>query len=112
MTRTEAAFACDMTAIEAEARPAHIATIEKLFSMVQEVRELPNGYTFRFPGESHVWTTASNFVALERLCCPFFDFALEVKREQGSIYLTLTGREGVKPFIMAEVGRHLTQIHH
>jgi hypothetical protein len=37
----------------------------------------------------------------------FFDFSLEVEREGGAVWLSLTGREGVKPFIMAEIGEHL-----
>jgi hypothetical protein len=106
----ESPFACDMNAIEPDDRPKHLATIETLFGMVQEINELPNGYTFRLPGESHVWMLASDFVALERLCCPFFDFNLGAEREHGSFYLSLTGREGVKPFIMAEVGRHLVRM--
>jgi hypothetical protein len=112
MTTNESPFACDMSAIEPGDRPKHLATIETLFGMVQEITELPNGYAFRLPGESHVWRLASDFVALERLCCPFFDLNLGVEREHGSIHLSLTGREGVKPFIIAEVGRHLTQIRH
>lgn len=110
MSEIESPFACDMSAIEAAALPKHLATIQKLFGLVEQVKELPNGYTFRLPGDSDVWETASDFVALERLCCPFFDFSLAVEREHGPIYLTLTGRQGVKPFIMVEVGRHLTQI--
>jgi hypothetical protein len=107
MTTTESPFACDVNAIEPDDRPKHIAAIETLFRMVQDMEELSNGYRFRLPGESHVWMLASDFVALERLCCPFFDFNLGVEREHGSIHLSLTGREGVKPFIIAEVGRHL-----
>lgn len=112
ITTNESPFACDMNAIDADDRHKHLTTIETLFGLVQEVTELENGYRFRLPGESHVWTLASDFVALERLCCPFFDFNLGVEREHGSIHLSLTGREGVKPFIIAEVGRHLTQIRH
>lgn len=106
----ESPFACDMSAIAAADRPKHLANIEALFSSVQEVTELPNGYRFRLPGESQVWMLASDWVALERLCCSFFDFSLTVEREHGPIYVTLTGRDGVKPFIMAEVGRHVVSI--
>ena len=41
------------------------------------------------------------------VCCPFFGFGLEIEREGGSVWLSLTGREGVEPFIMAEIGDHL-----
>jgi hypothetical protein len=107
MIENESPFACDMSAIAADRRGAHLATIDKLFQAVESFRELPNGYTFRLRAELHVLMTAAEFIALERLCCPFFGFALEVEREDGAIWLSLTGREGVKPFIMAEIGDHL-----
>ena len=110
MTDKESPFACDMSAIAAEQRGAHLATIAKLFRAVASVRELPNGYGFRLPNESDALLTAAQFIALERLCCPFFGFDLEVERENGAIWLSLTGREGVKPFIMAEIGYHLRNI--
>jgi hypothetical protein len=107
MPKQESPFACDMTAIAPEHRSAHLATIEKLFRSVQSKRELPDGYAFELPNESDVLQTAAQFISLERLCCPFFGFGLEVEREGGSMWLSLTGREGVKPFIMAEIGDHL-----
>lgn len=104
----KAPFACDMTAIEASQRGQHIATIEALFRNAGEIRELPNGYAFRLLNEPDVLLKAAEFITLERLCCPFFGFAIEVEPEGGALWLSLTGREGVKPFIVAEVGRHLT----
>ncbi len=107
MTKKESPFACDMNAIPLEKRGAHIATIEKLFRLVQSKRELPDGYAFELPNESEVLLTAAEFISQERLCCPFFGFALEIEREGGPLWLSLTGRDGVKPFIMAEIGEHL-----
>jgi hypothetical protein len=105
----ESPFACDMNAIEPGRRQKHLETIDALFRAVISIRELPNGYAFRLSNESDVLLRAAEFVSLERLCCPFFGFALEVEPEGGAVWLSLTGREGVKPFIMAEVGNHLSQ---
>ena len=107
MTERESPFACDMSAIAADQRGAHAATIDKLFRTVEAIRELPNGYSFRLPNDSDTVLTVAHFIALERLCCPFFAFALEIEREGGALWLSLTGREGVKPFIMAEIRQHL-----
>ena len=103
----ESPFACDMTAIAPEQRGAHIATIEKLFGATRSIRELPDGYAFEIANESDVLLRAVEFIVNERLCCPFFDFALAIEREGGSVWLSLTGRDGVKPFIMAEIREHL-----
>ena len=107
MTDKESPFACDMTAIAPEQRGAHIATIERIFRSAQTIRELPDGYAFELSNEPNVLLSAAEFISKERLCCPFFGFALEVEREGGSVWLSLTGRDGVKPFIMAEIGEYL-----
>ena len=106
--KTESPFACDMTAIEASQRGQHIATIDELFRAVEEIRELSNGFAFRLPNEADALIKAAKFIALERLCCPFFGFTLEAEPEVGSLWLSLTGRDGVKPFIVAEIGGHLS----
>jgi hypothetical protein len=107
MRDKESPFACDMTAIAPEQRGAHLATIERLFRSVKTIRELPNGYAFQLADDSNILRSAAEFITLERLCCPFFGFGIEVESEGGAICFSLTGREGVKPFIMAEIGEHL-----
>lgn len=96
-------FACVMEAIEPDRRPKHLATARQLFLAVKETRELADGYAFRLPDEAGALQRAAEFISLERLCCPFFGFALEVEPEGGAVWLRLTGREGIKPFIRAEV---------
>lgn len=108
MTEKESPFACDMSAIAADQRGAHMATINKLFRTVESFNELPDGYSFRLPNEPDALLTAAQFIALERLCCPFFGFGLEVEREGGAVWLSLTGRAGVKPLIIAEIRAHLS----
>jgi hypothetical protein len=100
-------FACDMNAIDPEYRDRHISTTIELFQSVQTIRDLPNGYTFRFPNETGLLLKSAEFIAYERLCCPFFGFALEIEPEGGAVWLHLTGPEGVKPFIRAEIGAAL-----
>jgi hypothetical protein len=107
MRKKQSPIACDMTAITPERRPKHIANIKKLFGLVQITRELPDGYSFKLPNDSEVLLMTAEFIALERLCCPFFDFAIDIEREGGPFWLSLAGRAGVKPFIMAEVGEYL-----
>ena len=105
----ESPFACDMNAIAPEQRGTHIATIKKLFGAVRSTRELPDGYAFELPNESDVLKSAAEFIVNERFCCPFFTFGLDVERESVAVWLSLRGRDGVKPFIMAEVGHHLSE---
>ena len=69
-----------------------------------EIRELPDGYAFRHFPESSTFLTLAEFVALERLCCPFFDFGLEVERDGGPLWFRMTGGEDAKRILRAELG--------
>ena len=102
-------FMCDMYAIEPANRDRHIATTLEVFQAAQAVRELPNGYAFRLPNETTLLMKATEFIANERLCCPFLSFTVEIEPEGGPLWLHLTGRDGVKPFIQAEIGEALNE---
>ena len=102
-TKTPSPLACDLTAIPTEQRAAHQTLAQDLLTRAAaETRELPDGYAFRFPAERYVDVAA--FIANERLCCPFFTFVLEVTPEHGPIWLRITGRDGVKEVLQAELG--------
>lgn len=96
-------IACDMTAIPPDQRQVHLATSKELFSRIEEFRELENGYEFRFAPESDLIVKLAQFLSLEKLCCPFLNFVVEVGQESGPVWLRLTGRGGVKPFIREEI---------
>jgi hypothetical protein len=93
-----------MDAIDPDKRARHIANSRSLFNGVTEIRELENGYAFCLNREFEVLAQVAEFITLEKLCCPFFGFIVEVAPEGGSIWLKLIGGEGVKPFIQAELG--------
>lgn len=105
----ESPFACDMSAFTPAERKQHIAAIGEVFGAVQAIQELPNGYAFRLSGESEWVMKVADFITKERLCCPFFGFALQLEPEGEALWLSLTGREGVKPFIGAEIGHALDE---
>jgi hypothetical protein len=100
-------FICDMTAIGPAQRKQHVATAIAVFRAVQEIHELPDGYAFRLPNDSTILLKAAEFIMREKLCCPFFGFKVEVEPEGGPLWIQLTGREGIKPFIQAEIGEAL-----
>jgi len=68
---------------------------------VQEIDELDQGYAFRFGPDEYPLVV--DFVRNERLCCPFFHFEVEVQADHGPVWLRITGTEGVKAFILAEL---------
>ncbi len=95
-------IACDLKALNDEQRRLHQFIGRKLRGAIREIAELSEGYALRF--EPSVLLVVAEFVSLERLCCPFLDFVLEVEREGGPLWLRLTGRQGVKEFLQTELG--------
>ena len=100
--QTRSPIACDMSVLSPAQREMHLATSRDLFSSLTQIKELPDGYEFRLDG-SNVVVKAAEFISLEKLCCPFLNFTLEVDAENGPVWLKLTGREGVKAFVREEI---------
>jgi len=95
-------LACVPGAIPAEERPAHFALIERLFGTEMREREVvPDGYAFRF--EPDAFGDLARFVSNERKCCPFLTFQLVVSAAEGPVWLRLTGAEGTREFLDAEL---------
>jgi hypothetical protein len=90
---------CDLSAVPVADRQRLMAAVPPLFQAVQEVHELPNGYAFGFPHEPGRFMALAQFVDNERLCCPFYNFVLEVEPSGGPFWLRMTGGEGVKQFL-------------
>jgi hypothetical protein len=93
-----------MAALSDEQRKRISVLIEQIRKSGQELRELPDGYALRLPAESETVRDVAEYITLERLCCPFFRFDMEVEQEGGPLWLRLTGREGVKEFTKQELG--------
>lgn len=104
ITDNETPFACNMTALNPEEKKRVLDLLNELKVKHQEVKELSNGYAFRYAMDSETFRHAAEFIIYERLCCPFFEFDLKVEKENGAMWLQLTGRPGIKNFIKIEFG--------
>ena len=99
------AIACDLGAFCAGERAEHERLRARLQTAVTELRELPDGLEFRIAGERLEPDQLMRWVLLERLCCPFLGFEIELGPERGPTWLRLRGGPGVKEFLQAEMGR-------
>jgi len=97
----EPTIACDFTVMDTEQRKRYRALRRQLSKDVLEVRELEDGYAFRHSSEAEVLIAMAQYVTLERLCCPFFDFAIEVGRDGGEVWLKITGGQEAKHILQA-----------
>jgi hypothetical protein len=95
-------LACNMDVFSREQREDHIRVTSQLVKAMQSLREIQNGYEFVFPNESEIITGIAEFIANERLCCPFLEFGLNVKSNEPSISLSLSGPVGTQEFLRVE----------
>ena len=105
-SKNEPPLACDFGAMDSEQWERYRALRRLLSEDFMEARELDTGYAFRHSSEASVLLALAEYVSLERLCCPFFDFAIEVEHGGGDAWLRMTGPEGAKAVLEAamEVG--------
>ena len=99
---TEPTFACNLFALSAEERQHHAGLLAQLAQAVAEVQELPDGYAFQYRAAESLWSTITEWIALEHRCCPFLTFTLRLAPDE-ALQLQLTGPDGVKPFLAEEL---------
>jgi hypothetical protein len=93
---------CLPSAIASAERQAHFALARELFDRRAEERTaLSNGYVVRF--HSDVFEAVARFVANERKCCPFMSFELTISPDSGPLWLRMTGPEGTRSVLDAEL---------
>jgi hypothetical protein len=94
-----APFACNLRAFQPEEKTRWRKLIDKVMPAVTTARELNDGYTLRIDANRASLVEVAEWIGLERKCCPFFDFQVDMHGEDGTMWLSLKGREGVKQFI-------------
>src|SRR5258706_392933 len=98
--QTEVVIACDPNAVSPDQQEHWVKEIvPKLYGAVQEIQDLPDGWAWRLPSTSEVLLLVAEDLNMERLCCPFVDYTLEIPPNRGHFWLHMTGVEGVKPFL-------------
>jgi hypothetical protein len=101
----ESPLACNAFALSPELRKRHFEELgPALLKLKKSTRELPDGYEFEFPADNKTYQLLTEWAYQERLCCPFFDIDLRFDRENGPLWLRLTGRPGTKEFIIWSLG--------
>jgi hypothetical protein len=96
-TNTGAVVACSLSEQDLAQRSKEVA--RDLFAFAERVEELPDGYTWRFPGDGEWHSKLLTFVAAERRCCAFFRIEVIFEPGLGPVSLTLRGPDGTKTFI-------------
>jgi hypothetical protein len=100
----ETGFYCNLKALTTEERARHKLLTVQLKHATLETKELPDGYGFRLDSAKISVPELAEWISAERKCCNFFDFDLELQRNDGPLWLKLHGKDGVKAFMHQEFG--------
>jgi hypothetical protein len=85
-------FICNLNALSDSQKERYEQLTQILNESRQSVKELSDGYAFRFKPESQLILDAAEFIVYERLCCPFFNFELIVEFDTNRMWLNFRGK--------------------
>jgi hypothetical protein len=103
MSKTGLPIACDLNALTSEERDRRQIVLDAVTRTIIGRGELANGFQLRFDAVRLDLAALGEWIALERRCCPFLHFRLDIE-PAGKTVLALTGGPGVKEFLRAEMG--------
>ena len=88
-------IACALDKAQFEERKA---LVDSLAQRAIERKVIPSGFALRFGRESGLVSQLASFVELERACCPFLTFRIDVRASE-SVWLELTGPSAAQELI-------------
>jgi len=98
-------LACNTKAISAEQRPRYNELARKLRTSARDLRELDDGYALRIDGKSMSPAEVAEWIGMERLCCPFLRFQMDIEGAAPQFELRLRGPAGAKAILAAAFGQ-------
>ena len=90
---------CNLDASSPEQRARQAELSREFSSRRRRVEELDDGFAFHFDPNPKLFVRLAYSASLERLCCPFLDIAVGWPHDGETMWLRVTGREGVKAFV-------------
>jgi hypothetical protein len=95
-------FHCNLGTLTRVERQRGRELAGQLRTALKEKKQLPDGFAFRFsPGSA---AALAEWISIESKCCQPITYALELAPQPGGeLWLRLTGSEGVKEFLAAEL---------
>jgi hypothetical protein len=99
---------CDLSLLSRPERDRLMELTDELFGGVREVRELSDGYEFRYPDASgELMVNLAEWISLDRKCCSFLKHGIFTEPHHHHAWLHLTGPAGAKESLAADVERLL-----
>jgi hypothetical protein len=100
---TDPPIACQLKALDAEQRQRQKELLGVVRGKIQQTLELPDGFALQMPNDHVTFMEVAEWVSLERRCCAFAEFLLEMRGDD-TVWVTVTGGSGAKEVLAAEMG--------
>ncbi|HLZ29625.1 MAG TPA: hypothetical protein VKV73_20090 [Chloroflexota bacterium] len=88
-------IACTPEAIPSHLRERWLSSGKAVFAATAEVRELDDGYACRLPSDADTFGKLAEYVSLDRLCCAFVHWTIDVEPDGGPLWLSMRGGKDV-----------------
>jgi hypothetical protein len=99
-----------MKALTLQQRKQLGQTGEHVISAITASRELIDGYAFRVDPAKASLMDVAQWLELWRRCCPFYEFQIDFHAADGSLWLSVKGRPGVKEYISVDTPHLATKL--
>jgi hypothetical protein len=94
-TATGIPIACSLDKAQFEERKA---LVNRIGELAAERKAISSGFALRFGPEAGLVSQLADFIEVERMCCPFLTFRIDVQAG-GSVWLELTGPDAAQRII-------------
>ncbi len=95
-------IACQLGVFDESELGRYRMSRSKVEGYVVRIEELPDGARIVLPGNDEMLALVTEWIALERRCCPFLSFTISVSGADTEMGVAITGDEEVKRFLDGE----------
>ncbi len=96
-------IACNLKALTSGQRKELEHIGKHVIAAISETKGLKDGYAFNIDPAKASLADVAEWLDLWRRCCPFYEFRIDLHAADARLWLSVTGRSGVKEFIPQDV---------
>jgi hypothetical protein len=105
MAESAPPIACNLKSLTSEQRKQLGEIGQHVISAITNSRGLNDGYMFRVDPAKASLIDVARWLDLWRRCCPFYEFRIDFHAADATVWLSVTGRKGVKEYIPIDARR-------
>jgi hypothetical protein len=103
--RAVPALVCRIDALKREARARHEVLLKKIAASAQRTTESDDGFVIEIDSSRMNLQEIAEWISMERRCCDFLTFALEIPSGATAVRIRISGPEGTKAVLAPSMSR-------